>query len=105
MNKLVEIIKNLSQAAKGAAMTPPKWAGQLAITLSTFWVPAIMTMTVILFILFCLGFILNGFWGFTFNLDVIWSGLGAISAASITGLGKYFVDSLYNSNKGEPPSP
>ena len=70
---------------------------------------------IMFFILFVLlswgvGFYANGFYGFKFDLGSIWQGLGACVAA-ISGLltlagvdlAKHYIDSKFNSPKGETP--
>lgn len=77
----------------------------------------ILIGTLILFsVLFVLlswfvGFYMNGFFGFKFELSSVWQGLGACVTA-ISGLltlagvnlAKHYVDSRYNSAQGEKPA-
>ena len=63
----------------------------------------IMIMMTIMFGLYIMGFLLNGFKGYNFNLDSIWAGITAIGAGGLLQFGNYTIDSLYNSPKGQPP--
>ena len=55
---------------------------------------------VLLLILFTVGFIANGFFKLTFNLESVWYGVGIFVAGRST---KYITDSKYNSPAGEAP--
>ena len=71
-----------------------------------------MILFFILLVLFswAVGFYMNGFFGFKFELNSVWQGLGACITA-ISGLltlagvnlAKHYVDSRYNSAAGEKP--
>ena len=99
----MNIVLKLVDLFKLGINKPQALAGKMACELAKRWIESTMIMVLILFLLFCLGYICNGFWGYQFDLNTIWTGLGAISAASITGLGKYFLDSKYNTKDGEKP--
>jgi len=76
----------------------------------------ILAGVIILFLVVCVlfswfvGFYANGFYGFKFDLNSVWQGLGACVTAisgllTVAGvqLGKHYVDSRYNSAAGEKP--
>jgi len=77
----------------------------------------ILAGVIILFLVVCVlfswfvGFYANGFWGYKFELNSVWQGLGACVTAisgllTVAGvqLGKHYVDSRYNSAAGEKPT-
>lgn len=67
------------------------------------WIGIIVIMTVILFICWIIGYFCNGFIGTKFELNSVWTGIAAISATGVLGLGKYYTDSKHNSLNGEKP--
>lgn len=58
---------------------------------------------VLLFFLGIGAFILNGLFGFKFQLDFIWNGIGALSGAGFFSAVKYVTDSCKNSEQGVTP--
>jgi len=50
-----------------------------------------------------MGYIANGFYGTKFDLNSVWAGVAAISAAGVISLGRHWTDSAYNSLPGKPP--
>ena len=71
--------------------------------LSKNWIAIIMGMVVTLFALFIMGYILNGFYDYKFDINACWGGLTVIGSGIITGLGNHFINSKYNSDLGKPP--
>lgn len=67
------------------------------------WDAIILIMVICIFVLFVIGYFMKGIWGFAFDLNSCWTGMAAVSTGSITGLGKYFMDSKWNSKPGEMP--
>jgi len=78
---------------------------KLALNLFTnkTWIKVIMSMMSLMFVLYILGYLLNGFCGYNFDLNSIWTGITAIGAGGVLQLGNYAIDSLYNSPANKPP--
>ena len=57
-----------------------------------------------IFILWMLGYIMNGLYDKSFDLESSLSAIGAIGSASVMTLIRYITDSKMNSNVGENPS-
>ncbi len=98
------------KTVKGALVKLAKWSKLHASELIT-----LIGLLVCAFILFVLiswgiGYYLNGFYGYKFELGSIWQGLGACVTAigsllTMAGvnLGKQYIDSRFNSPPGEKP--
>lgn len=78
---------------------------RLALTIfnNKTWVKILMSMITFLYLLYILGYLLNGFCHYNFDLSSIWAGITAIGAGGFFQLGNYAIDSLYNSPAGKPP--
>lgn len=77
---------------------------RLLVFLHDNWVGVILLMTLLVFLAWLMGYLLNGFYGYKFDLQSCWAGFGAIATAAGAGWGKWFVDSKLNSIAGEMPS-
>lgn len=67
------------------------------------WTEVIMVLTVLLVICYIVGYFLNGLYGAAFDLGSIWVGVTAVTAWQVSGIGKYYVDSRFNTDCGKPP--
>ena len=67
------------------------------------WCGLILLMTLILFLVFLVGFFRNGEFNTNYNLEVVWTGVGATATAATAGIGKWFIDSRFNSKEGSMP--
>ena len=63
------------------------------------FVALILISTLVVLGLWAMGYILNGFYDYKFDLTSCWVGFSAISAGVI----KYFIDSWLNSQRGNMP--
>lgn len=68
------------------------------------WVGVVICMVITLFIFWSIGFFCNALFATKFELNSVWAGVTAISAAGVVGLGKYWTDSRHNSPTGESPN-
>lgn len=67
------------------------------------WVGMVLLMTSCTFLAWLGGYLLNGFYGFKFDLASCWAGFGAIATAGLTGCGKCWIESKNHLKHGELP--
>lgn len=68
-----------------------------------YMVEAVCAAFFLLFVLYVMGYCLNGFWGFRFELGSVWQGISALSGSGVLAMCKYIVDSWANSSRGVSP--
>lgn len=67
------------------------------------WVGVVICMVIALFIFWSIGYFANGLFGARFELNSVWAGVTAITAAGVVGITKYWTDSKHNSTPGQMP--
>ena len=68
-----------------------------------YWIGVITCMIFGVFLLWALGYIANGFYGYHFELQSCWAGLSTVGSAGFLAAIKYLIDSTFNTARGTGP--
>ena len=96
---------------KGGIVNLAKWSKLHASELISLIGIIICCFILLVLVSWGIGFYLNGFFGYKFDLGSIWQGigvcisaLGSLMTMAGVNLGKKYIDSKYNSPQGEKPT-
>ena len=71
--------------------------------LHDYWIGVIMCMIFCVFLLWAFGYLANGLYGYSFELQSCWTGLSTVGSAGFLAAIKYLIDSTFNTARGTGP--
>jgi hypothetical protein len=69
-----------------------------------YWIGVVTCMIFCVFLLWAIGYIANGFYGYHFELQSCWTGLSTVGSAGFLAAIKYLIDSMLNTARGTKPT-